>query len=106
MKRTPHRLLPDDGRVITKPFLPGEEIFSDGRSRVKPILERVLALSEAEATPLLAGLLEDFGGRHRDYEQVLESRFEQVAHYLDNGQELSRERRLLIGALLHARVLH
>ena len=29
--------------VITKPFLPGEETFSDGRSRVKVTLERIVA---------------------------------------------------------------
>ena len=84
--------------MIAKPFLPGEEIFSGGRSRVKLILGRVLALPEAEATPLLAGLLEDFGGRHRDYQHVLERSFEQVAHHLEDGLKLSPERRLLIGA--------
>ncbi len=98
VKRTPHRLLPDGRRVIAEPFLPGEELFPDGRSRVRPIVESILALSEAEATPLLAGLLEDFGGRHRDYQHVLESSFEQVAHHLDDGLKLSREQRLLIGA--------
>jgi predicted GH43/DUF377 family glycosyl hydrolase len=98
VKRTPHRLLPDGRRVITKPFLPGEEIFSSGKSRVKVTLERIIGLSDAEATPLLAGLLEDFGSRHRDYKTVLEKSFERVAHHLDDEQNPSAERRLLIGA--------
>jgi predicted GH43/DUF377 family glycosyl hydrolase len=78
--------------------LPGEEIFPNGKSRVKVTLDRILGLSDAEATPLLAGLLEDFGGRHRDYPQVLENSFERIAHHLDAEQDPSAERRLLIGA--------
>ena len=92
------RLLPDPRRVITKPFLPGEEVFSDGRSRVKVALERILAMPETEAGPLLAGLLDDFGSRHRDYRQILEHGFERVAHHLDDDQTPSADRRLLIGA--------
>jgi predicted GH43/DUF377 family glycosyl hydrolase len=93
-----HRLLPDASRVITKPFLPGEEKFSGVASRVEIILCRVLALPEAEVTSLLARLLRDFGSRHRDYEQILESSFANVAHHLSHGVELTRERGLLIGA--------
>jgi predicted GH43/DUF377 family glycosyl hydrolase len=92
------RLLPDPTRVVTKPFLPGEETFSDGRSRVKVTLERILGIPEAEVQPLLAGLLDDFGGRHRDFEDVLECSFVRVAHHLDEGQVPSADRRLLIGA--------
>jgi predicted GH43/DUF377 family glycosyl hydrolase len=92
------RLLPDPRRVITKPFLPGEEVFSDGRSRVKVTLDRILAIPEAEAGPLLSALLDDFGSRHRDYKQVLECAFQRVAHHLDEGQTPSVDRRLLIGA--------
>ena len=84
--------------MITKPFLPGEETFSDGRSRVKATLSRILALSDVEATPLLEALLEDFGRRHQDYRDVLETSFERVAHHLEEGEKPSVERRLLIGA--------
>jgi predicted GH43/DUF377 family glycosyl hydrolase len=92
------RLLPDARRVVTKPFLPGEETFSDGRSRVKVVLDRILSIPEAEAQSLLAGILHDFSSRHRDFEQVLESGFERVAHHLEEGQIPSSDRRLLIGA--------
>jgi hypothetical protein len=98
MRRSQHRLLPDARRVITKAFLPGEEAFADGRSRVKAVLDRVLSLSDAEATPLLESLLDDFGRRHRDYRGVLEASFERVAHHLDEGQNPSVERKLLVGA--------
>lgn len=98
VRRWPHRLLPDRRRVITKAFLPGEETFSDGRSRVKAVMDRILSLPDAEATPLLEALLEDFGQRHREYANVLEASFERVAHHMDEGQDASRERRLLVGA--------
>ncbi len=42
--RTQHRFLPDPQRVILRPYLPGEEAFVDGRSRVKFVLDRILAL--------------------------------------------------------------
>ena len=92
------RLLPDPRRVIAKPFLPGEETFSDGRSRVKVTLERILDIPEADVEPLLAGILDDFGGRHRDLKPTLERSFEGVAHHLDEEQVPSADRRLLIGA--------
>jgi predicted GH43/DUF377 family glycosyl hydrolase len=98
LRKTSLRLAPDPRRVITKPFLPGEETFSEPRSRVKVTLERILAMSEAEAGPLLAALLESFGSRHRDYRHVLECGFEQVAHHMDEEQIPSADRRMLIGA--------
>jgi predicted GH43/DUF377 family glycosyl hydrolase len=98
LKTMPHRLLPDSRRVITKPFLPGEETFSDGRSRVRVILERIMAMSDAEAAPLLATVLERFAHRHHDYTRVLECAFGHVAHHLEEGESPSAERRLLIGA--------
>ena len=98
VKTMPQRLVPDNRRVITKPFLPGEGIFSNGKSRVKVALERILAMPDAETAPLLAGIRENFSGRHRDFEQILGCSFERVAHHLDEGQNPSAERRLLIGA--------
>ena len=53
--RTPVRLTPDPHRVITKPFLPGEQIFPDGQSRVELIIKRILAMPEEEVASTLAG---------------------------------------------------
>ncbi len=44
--RTQHRLLPDPRRVITKLYLPGEEVFPNGKSRVRLVVERILAIPE------------------------------------------------------------
>jgi predicted GH43/DUF377 family glycosyl hydrolase len=97
--RTTHRLLPDPRRVIAKPHLPGEEIFSpDGKSRVKVVLERILAIPEGDVAGILAGVLSNFEHRHRDFVQVLHHHFQMVAHHLEQGVTVNEERRLLIGA--------
>ena len=42
------RLVPDAGRVITKPFLPREEIFPDGSTRMQLVLQRLVAMPESD----------------------------------------------------------
>jgi predicted GH43/DUF377 family glycosyl hydrolase len=89
-------LLPDPRRVISKAFLPGGD-FPDGRHRIERIVERVLELPEASVARALAETLASFGARHLDLQGVLEQHFALVARYVGQ-RELSRERRLLIGA--------
>ncbi|MCH8006020.1 MAG: glycoside hydrolase family 130 protein [Planctomycetes bacterium] len=96
--RTQHRLLPDPRRVITKPYLPGEQEFPNGKSRVALVIERVLAIPQDKVSAMLGKVLAEFSSRHRDFEQVLEHHFHLVAHHLSNGAQPSREHRLLIGA--------
>jgi predicted GH43/DUF377 family glycosyl hydrolase len=98
--RTQHRLLPDPQRVILRPFLPGEEVFVDGRSRVGLVLDRVLALPEAEIPAALGAVRAAFASRHRDLESVLEAHFRLVSHRPECTERLSRERELMIGAYL------
>jgi predicted GH43/DUF377 family glycosyl hydrolase len=98
LTRTPHRLLRDPRRVITKPFLLGEASVANGDSRVKIVLDRVLAIPEDKIPATLEEILRDFSTRHRDFEQVLEDHFRLVSHHLDRSESLSPERRLLIGA--------
>ncbi len=82
--------------MISKPFMPGGEV--DGRTRVQRILDRVLALSEPIVAETLAEAYERFSPRHVDLTSVLERRFADLAHYVDQPGELSLERRRLIGA--------
>ncbi len=79
------RLVPDARRVIVKPFLPGDEIFPDGSSRLQLMLERIMAMPEETVTETLNAARKDFVGRHRDLDAVLErhagiiaARFEQA----------------------------
>jgi predicted GH43/DUF377 family glycosyl hydrolase len=97
--RTNHRFLPNPRRVIAKPHLPGEEVYTpDGKSRVRVVLERILAIPDSEVADILRDVLSNFVHRHRDFTQLLHHHFQMVAHHLEQGVMLSDERRLLIGA--------
>jgi predicted GH43/DUF377 family glycosyl hydrolase len=91
-------ILPDARRVISKPFLPGGAPFSDGRHRIERILDRIQALSDEAVRTTLADVVERFAGRHVDFVSVIEQHFALVAHRLPRSNELSEERRHLIGA--------
>lgn len=88
----------DPARVILKPFLPGEETFPDGQSRVEKVLRRVLAVDAAQATDALASVRARFVDRHRDFETILLEHAAQVAARVDDLGPLSRDQQLLIGA--------
>ena len=96
--RTSTRLLPDPDRVITKPFLPGEAVFPNGQSRVEMILERILGLEEAVVVSTLTSTERTFDGRHQSVSDVFESHFDLVAGHIEHPEDLSAERRRLIGA--------
>ncbi|HXU81633.1 MAG TPA: glycosidase-like protein, partial [Polyangia bacterium] len=96
--RSGQRLLPDPRRVIAKPYLPGEDGATGGDSRTGLLLQRVLAIPEAEVPGLLAGITADFSGRHRAFEETLHRHFELVAGHLPPDAALTPERRALVGA--------
>jgi predicted GH43/DUF377 family glycosyl hydrolase len=96
------RLVPDARRVITKPFLPREEIYPDGSSRMQIVLDRILAMSEHDVGETFSSARADFVGRHRDLDTVLDANFALVAARLGHldlpASAISTERRRLIGA--------
>ncbi len=94
------QLVSDPRRVITRPFLPGEDMFPDGRSRIEVVLQRVLALPEHEVVATLQAVSKEFAGRHPDLTAVFESHFAIVAERPELADPPSEERRLLIGAYL------
>lgn len=98
IKRTRQRLFTNPRRVLVKPFLPGEELLSPGVSRASLLLERVLAIPEAEVGALLNTILLDFAPRHCRFESVLDRHFDLVASSVPEGHPLSEARRRLIGA--------
>ena len=97
IKRTSHRLRHDPSRVIAKPYLPGEEIFTDTATRAGLLMARILALPEDEVARVLGETVDRFAGRHRRFEELLERHFALVAHRVAEVA-MSRDRRLLIGA--------
>jgi predicted GH43/DUF377 family glycosyl hydrolase len=84
--------------VLVKPFLPGEEFFPDGSSRIETVLRRIMAMSEHDVSTTLAVTRERFAGRHRDLEAILEAHYEVVATRVGITDDPSTPRRLLIGA--------
>ena len=102
MTRCPVRLVPDARRVIAKPFLPGEEVYPDGSSRLRLVLDRIMKMSEQVVTETLVAARRDFAGRHRDLDAVLERNAGIVAERLGGiemiDEPLSLDRLHLIGA--------
>ena len=84
---------PESARVIVRSFLPGKTQI------LISILNRALALSEAEADAQLQGILAEFASRHFDIESVLFRHYEKVRPHISQKQPLSRVRQLLIGAM-------
>ena len=99
LTRTPQRLLFDPKRVIARPFHPSDGADPDDpSSRVKAILDRVLAIPDEDVPAMLDGVLREFSPRHRDFERVLDDNFCLVSNHIKSDRPLSREHRLLIGA--------
>jgi predicted GH43/DUF377 family glycosyl hydrolase len=84
--------------VISKPFFPGVDLFPDGRTRVQRIVSRILAMPEETVVSTLAETCARFESRHVDLISVLEQRFAMMARHVPDSNELSLERRRLIGA--------
>jgi predicted GH43/DUF377 family glycosyl hydrolase len=96
------RFTPDPSRVIAKPFLPGEERYPDGNSRLQMVLERVAAMPDEQVTTTLAATISSFAGRHRDLDGLLAHHFDVVTSRLPHlglhDAELTDERRRMIAA--------
>lgn len=86
-------LAPESARVIIRPFIPATA------QRITTILNRVLALSEEDALRHLQDILLEFDSRHLDLEAPLLANFDRVERHISPRHPLSRERKLLIGAL-------
>ena len=95
------RLVPDPRRVITKLFIPGDEVYRDGSSRLEAVLRRILALTEEQVADALADARGLFANRHRDLDAVLDRHHEVVARRFSGSllaAPITTERRRLIGA--------
>ena len=85
-------ILPDRSRVLLRPFRPTSDDIA------RRIVQRVMALPEAEAASLISQVLGDFTNRHENVEKIFRARFEQVKIYLEPGAQPSPERQILIGS--------
>jgi predicted GH43/DUF377 family glycosyl hydrolase len=92
LHRSPTILKPDQSRVLLRPFIPGDS------QRVAGIVCRIMSLPEERVGVLLAEISAEFSSRHQEIRKLFLERFEQVRETLWTDQELSEERRLLIGS--------
>ena len=99
VQRLLHRLMPDPTRVVSRLFVAGQEEYGAQQSRASLVIERVLALTEADVCHALNDVYSRFVYRHQDLTQDLELHAHRVANRVQPGVILSEERWRLIGAL-------
>jgi predicted GH43/DUF377 family glycosyl hydrolase len=92
LKRSATILMPDQSRVLLRPFDPG------GAERAAGIVDRIMSLPEGQVGALLDGISAEFSRRHHEIRKVFMERYKKVVELpLADGQ-ISEERRLLIGS--------
>lgn len=84
------KLTPDPKRVVLMFFLLSEE-------RTKRVIRMILALPETEVQKLLQNVVEEFGHRHRKFEEIVFSNYLKVKKFIPSAKSLSKDRELLIG---------
>jgi predicted GH43/DUF377 family glycosyl hydrolase len=92
LKRTATILHPDQSRVLLRPFSPG------GPERIAGIIARIMALPEEQVSQLLGQISIEFSLRHEQIRGRFLERFEQVSESSAIAEDISEQRRLLIGA--------
>jgi len=92
VNRTGTILKPDQSRVLLRPFSPGNP------ERVARIIARIMALPEDRVGTILDEVSAEFSERHEQIHSLFLERFEQVRGLTLTDQELSKQRRLLIGS--------
>jgi predicted GH43/DUF377 family glycosyl hydrolase len=101
LNRQALHLRPDSARVIVRPFKPATEprdLNPTDKTRANHIVERVLALDPEAAAHLLADVLENFQGRHRNLLETFEARADVMEQALLAHGVFSNVQRQLIGA--------
>ena len=94
-------LRPDPARVVVRPFKPAtepREFNTTDKTRANHIVDRVLALTRAETAVLLAEVLENFQGRHRNLLEIFEARAAEMEDAFAAHATFSDEQRRLVGA--------
>jgi predicted GH43/DUF377 family glycosyl hydrolase len=86
---------------VVRPFRPAIEprdLNPVDKTRVNHIIDRILALDEDTTEQLLANVLDNFEGRHRNLLDIFETRAGEMTAWIPPGYAFSRARRQLVGA--------
>ena len=92
VRRTNTFLKPDPSRVLLRAFSPGDSQRAGG------IIARIMSLPEERVGPLLDEISAEFSQRHQQIRRLFLERFEQVREKHVPNEDLSEQRRLLIGS--------
>ena len=92
LKRTAVVLKPDQTRVLLRPFDVGDP------QRMAAIIGRIMALPEEQVSPLLEEVSAGFSERHKAIRKSFLQRFGQVRGSLSGTDNISQQRKLLIGS--------
>jgi len=94
-------LRPDPARVIVRPFKPSTEpkdFKPTEKTRANHIVDRVLALDSNSVSAVLADVLANFEGRHRNLLRTFEARADEMEEALVEHPPFTQTERQLIGA--------
>lgn len=94
-------LRPDPSRVVVRPFRPAMEprdLDPTDKTRANHIVDRVLSLDSTTAESMLADILENFEGRHRNLLATFENRASEMEDAFTPHVEFTKVQRQLIGA--------
>lgn len=101
LHRQAHYLRPDPARVVVRPFRPAVEprdLNPFDKTRANHIVDRILALDPATTELLLANVLENFEGRHRNLLDIFDARATEMEQAFQPHLKFSKAQRQLIGA--------
>ncbi len=96
VRRLPVTFTSDVRRVITRFFDPG------GETRIRNIVDRIGSLSDEQVDRLVAEVFLKFRTRHSDIDAVLDENYRTGMEMIGQPDNLSHDRRLLIGSYLTA----
>jgi hypothetical protein len=80
--RSSLRLRSDDTRVLSRLFIPGQELIGGSESRAANTVERILALKEVDVDVALEDLFDRFDHRHEDLGAVFDAHAQRVDDYV------------------------
>ncbi len=92
LEKTHLLLKPNPERVLLRAMEPASE------NQKMNIIARIHKLGYEELNNELEKVRSEFGSRHRDTEEFFMRRYNQLSSYISDREELSRERKLLIGS--------
>jgi len=101
LNRQALHLRPDPARVIVRPFKPATEprdLNPTDKMRANHIVDRVLTLDPDAVAALLADVLDNFLGRHRNLLETFEARADGMEDAFATHGVFSKTQRQLVGA--------